>query len=225
MSRPLRVALAVVLVAAVAGAVVSFGRPAWLSVEGMRHAVEAAGPLGPLVFIAVFVAGFFIPGPELLFAALGGVLFGGIPGFLYAYVASLIGTTTTFLLVRHTAQDYVQRALRDRFEWVRALDDRLVRHGVRTVFVLRLLLFLAPPLNWTLGATRVRAAHYVVGTALGIVPGLAIAVYVGDVVGAAGSASDLLRPGIVVPAMVAAAALATVAVAARRLLGGRSGRA
>ena len=39
----------------------------------------------------------------------------------------------------------------ERFPRLRALDDRLERHGVATVVLLRLLLFLAPPLNWALG--------------------------------------------------------------------------
>ncbi|MCW5893915.1 MAG: TVP38/TMEM64 family protein [bacterium] len=225
MSPPLRLALAVLLVAAACIAVAHVAPPAWLSVDGMRRAVEAAGVLGPLVFLGVFVAGFFIPGPEILFAALGGILFGGLPGFVYAYVASLIGTTTTFFLVRYTAQEYAQRALRDRFEWIRALDERLVHRGVLTVTGLRLLLFLSPPLNWALGATRVRTSHYVFGTAIGIVPGLAAAVYFGDVLGATGSVSDVLRPGVVLPAAAALLLVATVAVAAHRLRAGRSGRA
>lgn len=224
MSRPVRVGLVLLLVAGAVAALFVYGPPTWLSVDGMRRAVEAAGPLGPLVYMAVFVAGFFIPGPEILFAALGGALFGGLRGFAYAYAACLVGTTATFLLVRYTAQEWAQRALRDRFDWVRALDDRLVHHGVVTVLGLRLVLFLAPPLNWTLGATRVRTSHYVLGTALGIVPGLALAVYLGDVLGAAGSLSDLLRPRVVVPVAAALLFAVTIGVAAHRLLG-RANRA
>lgn len=224
MSRPVRVALLLLVVGGLVAALLYVGKPAWLSVEGMRRAVEAAGPLGPLVFMAVFVAGFFIPGPEMLFAALGGVLFGGVQGFLYAYAASLVGTTVTFLLVRHTAQAWAQRALRDRFAWVRALDDRLAHRGLSTVAGLRLVLVLAPPLNWTLGATRVPTRHYLLGTAIGIVPGLAASVYLGDVLGAAGSLSDLLRPGVVVPGVAAVLLVVTLGVAAHRLLG-RSSRA
>ena len=83
---------------------------------------------------------------------MGGVLFGPCWGFVYSWVASVVGTTATFLLVRYTAQAWAQRALRDRFPRLRALDDRLARHGVRDRWsLLRLLLFLAPPLNWALG--------------------------------------------------------------------------
>src|SRR5262249_59991973 len=45
-----------------------------LTVERMRALVESAGPLGPLVFIGIFIAGFFLPGPEIIMVAFGGVL-------------------------------------------------------------------------------------------------------------------------------------------------------
>jgi uncharacterized membrane protein YdjX (TVP38/TMEM64 family) len=225
MLRWLRVALVVLAVGGLLAAAIHLGKPAWLSVDGMRRAVEAAGPLGPLVFMAVFVAGFFIPGPEILFAALGGVLFGGVHGFLYAYVASLVGATTTFLLVRYTAQEWAQRAPRHRFAWVRTLDDHLAVRGFTTVAGLRLVLFLAPPLNWALGATRVRTRDYLLGTATGIVPGLSASVYLGDALGTASSLADLLHPAVVVPGVAAVLLVVTVVVVAHRLIGGGSSRA
>src|SRR5262249_62188648 len=116
-----------------------------VTVESMRALVDAWEPLGPLVFIAVFIAGFFIPGPEIVLVALGGVLFGAMWGFVYSWIASLLGTTLVFVLVRYTAQAWVQRALRDRLPRLRAFDDRLERHGVGTLGVRRLRAFAAPP--------------------------------------------------------------------------------
>jgi uncharacterized membrane protein YdjX (TVP38/TMEM64 family) len=219
MSRVFRVAL----VAAVVGAMVLIARHVdfgtYASVEGMRALVDAWGPLGPLVFMAVFIAGFFIPGPEILFAALGAMLFGRLPGFAYAYLASMIGTTLTFAIVRYTAQDYMQRAIRDRFPRVQALDDRLAEHGVRTVVFLRLFLFLSPPLNWTLGASRVSLRDYVLGTGLGILPGLTFTAYLADAIAQASSARDLLTVEFVGAGILLLALLGGGFVAGRRFHG------
>src|SRR5262249_31418702 len=114
-------------------------------VESMRALVGTLEPPGRLVFIGVFIAGFFIPGPEIVLVALGGVLFGATWGFVYSWIAALLGTTLAFVLVRYTAQAWVQRALRDRLPRLRAFDDRLERHGVVTVVVRRLRAFAAPP--------------------------------------------------------------------------------
>jgi len=189
-----------------------------LDVESMRALVDAWEPLGPLVFIGVFVAGFFIPGPEIVLVALGGVLFGTVWGFVYSWIASVVGTTAVFLLVRYTAQAWVQRAMRDRFPRIRTLDDRLERRGVATVVVLRLLLFLSPPLNWVLGASRVRTTDYVLGTALGILPGIGLTVFLADRITAADSAAELLTVEILAPAMLLAVLLVSGVAVGRRLL-------
>ena len=54
----------------------------------------------------------------------------------------------------------------------RYLLHRLDQRPIRTVFILRLLLFLAPPLNYVLAMTNVRYRDYLIGSALGLVPGL-----------------------------------------------------
>jgi uncharacterized membrane protein YdjX (TVP38/TMEM64 family) len=219
MSRTLRAALIVAVIAAMVVIARRVDVGSYASVEGMRRLVDAWGTLGPLVFMAVFITGFFIPGPEILFAALGAMLFGRLPGFVYAYVASMLGTTITFALVRYTAQDYMQRAMRDRFARLQALDDRLASHGIRTVVFLRLVLFLAPPLNWTLGASRVSLRDYVAGTALGILPGLTLTSYLADAIAQAGSVTELLTVEFVGVLLVLSALLGAGVLAGRRLLG------
>jgi phospholipase D1/2 len=218
MPPALRAALLVVGLAAVVGGLSWLDVWQHLSLESMRTLIDAWGPLGPVVFIAIFVAGFFIPGPEILLVAVGGVLFGAGPGFVYAWAASVIGTATTFLLVRLVAQSWAQRALRERFPRLRALDNRLERHGVVTVVVLRLLLFLAPPLNWALGASRVRTRDYVLGTAIGVLPGIGLTVLLADRITAAGATSELLDWDVVAPAVVLAALTIAGLRVGRRLL-------
>jgi len=218
MRRPVRAVLGAAAAIAVVVGVRRLDLWGHVNVESMRALVDAWEPLGPLVFIAVFIAGFFIPGPEIILVALGGVLFGTTWGFVYSWIASVLGTAATFLLVRYAAQAWVQRAMHDRLPRLRALDDRLERHGVVTVLVLRLLLFLAPPLNWALGASRVRTADYVLGTALGIVPGTGLTVYLADRVADAGSATDLLTVEILGPAVVLAILIVAGVALGQRLL-------
>ena len=224
MRPPVRAVLAVAAVVAVVLGLLRLDLWGRITVESMRALVDAWQPLGPLVFIAVFITGFFIPGPEIVLVALGGVLFGAIWGFVYSWIASVAGTALAFLLVRYTAQAWVQRALRDRLPRLRALDDRLARHGVVTVVVLRLLLFLAPPLNWALGASRVGTADYVLGTALGIVPGIGLTVYLADRVTDAGSTTELLTVEILGPAIVLAILLVSGAAIGHRLFRAGSAR-
>jgi uncharacterized membrane protein YdjX (TVP38/TMEM64 family) len=235
MPRLLRAALVTITITAV---VITLRRlHLWdhLTVERMRALVDSAGPLGPLVFIGIFIAGFFLPGPEIIMVAFGGVLFGTVWGFVYSWIACILGTAAPFVLVRYSAQAWAQRALHNRFPRIRALDDRLERQGVATVILLRLVLFLGPPLNWSLGASRVRTRDYVLGTGIGILPGIGLTVFLADRISDAGSSSELLTLEVIGPAVVLAALIGTgIAVgrrlmrrsAARQALGGQShGRA
>jgi uncharacterized membrane protein YdjX (TVP38/TMEM64 family) len=205
----------------VAGAMVwayrAFGLSERMTIAGMRALVDAHAPYGPLAFMAVCIAGIFLHLPAIVFIAMGGVVFGGVRAFAYGWIASLVGATATFVLVRYVARARFQRMLDGPLARLRALDDRLERHGFRTVFVLRLFLILAPPLNWALGATRVRTPDYVAGTALGVVPGIATAVFFADAIANRPAGSGGFPPAVVAAAAAAALVVVATAVARRRL--------
>jgi uncharacterized membrane protein YdjX (TVP38/TMEM64 family) len=204
MPRLLRAALVAVVIAAVVMTMRHFHLTDHLTIERMRALIDGAGPLGPLVFIGIFISGFFLPGPEMLSVAFGGVLFGMVWGFVYSWIACVIGTALPFLLVRYGAQEWAQRALHDRFPRLRALDDRLLHHGVLTVALLRLVFLLAPPLNWSLGATRVRFRDYVLGTGIGILPGVGLTTFLADRISETGFSRELLTLEVIGPAAVLA---------------------
>ena len=222
----LRLFLLGLAVAAILWATWQFDRPRYLSIAGMRALVDEYAPYGPLIFIAIVVAGLFtrVPFMGTVLIALGTVLFGGLAAFAYGWLAGLIGTAAIFLFVRSVARDYVQRMLGRHSERLRALDERVARNGFRTVLVLRLLFGLAPMLNWGLGLTGVRLPHYLAATALGIVPHLTIAVFFADAI------VDRLPEGgipplwVVVGGILLVVAIATVVLARhlRRKRGDRS---
>jgi len=194
-----------------------------LRAENLRSQIEAWGALGPLVFMAVMVCGFFIPAPQILLVGIGGAVFGAPQAFVYGWSAAIVGTTATFLLARGVFKRYTRGvAGSDRFRRMRAIDQRLAEHGFVTVLGLRLLFFLAPPLSWLLGVTRVRLRDYLLGTAIGITPGLGVTAYLGDAVSEADSARALLTPQIVIPGLLVGAFLVGGAVFGRRLLAGRA---
>jgi uncharacterized membrane protein YdjX (TVP38/TMEM64 family) len=215
-----RPVLALVAIFAIVTLIVRAGVFGDWSVDGMRAEIESYGTLGPLVFMGLIVAGFFVPGPELVLVGLGGAIFGAIEGFVYGWIAAVVGTAIPFLLVRQAIGGYVQRGDGIRFRRLRAIDERLAARGFATVLVLRLLLCMAPPLNWALGATRVRLRDYVLGTALGVTPGIGLGAYLGDAMTDAGSWSALLTPAVVIPALVALSALVAGPVIGRRVFGG-----
>lgn len=215
----MRPVLLVLVIAAGIWAHQRFDLASHLTLAGLRVLVEAYGHLGSLVFVGACVAGIFLHLPGALIIAFGALLFEWPRAFAYGWIGSLLGTTATFLLVRYLARDAFQRSLISRFAGLRALDERLERHGFVTVLILRLGLFLAPPLNWTIGATRVRLHHYIAGTAVGIAPGVAVTVFFADSIANRDPGDPLLSGKRLVGALLVAGLLVVAAVAGRHLLG------
>jgi uncharacterized membrane protein YdjX (TVP38/TMEM64 family) len=193
----------------------------YMSVAGMRALMDAYAPYAPLVFMAIVIAGLFtrVPMMGTVLVAVGAVLFGRLAAFTYGWLAALVGTTAIFLLVRSVARDYVQRTLGARSGRLRALDERITRHGFGTVLVLRLVLGLAPMLNWGLGLTGIRLPLYLAATALGIVPNLALAVFFADAIVSRLPGGGTPWPWVIVGGLLVGAAVATVGVTRRGVPG------
>jgi uncharacterized membrane protein YdjX (TVP38/TMEM64 family) len=190
-----------------------------MSLEGMRALVDPNAPYAPLVFMATVAAGIFarVPMVGTLLIVMGAALFGWPRAFAYGWGAALVGTTGTFLVARYVARDCLQRMLYGFSTRLRRLDEQVTQNGFRTVFTLRLALGLAPLLNWGLGVTGVSIRHYVAGTALGVLPNIAVAVFFADTIanGQTGSRMMSLRVAIGMALIVALAI--TVNVAHRRV--------
>ena len=80
-------------------------------------------------------------------------------------------------MARFLAREWVSQRIPERLHrW----DERLEHRGLQTVILVRLLLFLMPLAHWALGVSRVRFTPFVLGTAVGFVPGIAVLTYLGE---------------------------------------------
>lgn len=188
------------------------------AIQTTRGWIEPLGAWGPLAFVGVCVAAALVHAPELVVVALGGVLFGKLGGFVYGWVGAVTSSAVCFLLARHLFRDAVRASLTRRFKGLQRLDEKLERHGILTVAVLRLFLFLAPPMNWAIGTTSVAFRHYLIGSMVGLVPGLAITVYFADSITHVDSLESLIQPERVVLAALLLGFALVSTIAVHRLL-------
>jgi uncharacterized membrane protein YdjX (TVP38/TMEM64 family) len=191
----------------------------YLNIDEMRAFINFFGRYGPFIFIGLCIAGVFLHLPEIILIALGGLLFGTIKGFIYGWIGVIAGATGTFLCVRYVLRDFFQKSLESRFHRLQVFDERLAEHGFLTVLLLRLVLFVASPLNWAIGLTRVKFCQYFAGSALGVIPGIAIACYFANSVSRLKSRGTLLTWEMVVPAGLVVALLIISGLSAWRLFG------
>jgi len=158
-------ALVLILLGAV-GLSLILGTP---DIAAMRSRVDAAGRWGPALFFALYAGLALIPCPKAVLTAAGGALFGLWAGAGLSLAAALVGAIVSFGVGRLLGRDAVDRLIRGQLARVDAL---LSDHGLSAVLIVRLVPlvpFIA--INYASGLSGVRFRHYVLGSALGMVPG------------------------------------------------------
>lgn len=154
----------------------------------LRDWATAAGPWFPLVFFAAHIVMTVFPFPRTAFTLAAGLLFGPLVGVSIAVVASTLSAVLAVILVRAAGWQLSRLTLHPRVE---SLDARLRDRGWVTVLSMRMIP--AVPfavLNYAAGASAVRLLPYTVATLIGVFPGTAAVVILGDAL--TGNISPLL---------------------------------
>lgn len=186
------------------------------------HWVHELGALGPVVFIAgyVLVVVAFVPALPLTLA--GGAIFGPVLGIAYVFAAATLGACAAFLVARYGARGAIERRIASSPRFA-AIDAAIAAQGLRIALLLRLSpVFPFSLLNYALGLTRVRFAHYALAC-VGMLPATSAYVYLGSLAGrlaglgetspGGAAVSPWLRHGLT--ALGVAATLAVVVVVSR----------
>ncbi len=179
------------------------------SASALEDAFAGTGALGfvayALLYAVLVVA--LVPGAALTIAA--GALYGPVGGTVVSLVGATLGATAAFAVARRSSRSAVEQL---RGERLARVERRLRDHGLMTVVALRLVpLVPFNVFNYVAGASALRTRDYVLGTAVGIVPGAIAFATLGGSIGDPGS-----------PAFVGAVALIVVMTAAGALAARRS---
>ena len=112
--------------------------------------------------------------PITLLITVTGLVFGAWPGFAYAALGTMAAAATTYGIGHWLGRDAVRRLAGAR---ANRLSEHLGRRGVVAMAVLRLLP-IAPftIVNLVAGASHIGLRDYLVGTAIGMLPGIVLTV-------------------------------------------------
>ncbi len=135
--------------------------------------VQAAGPLGPVLFIFIYALCVLIL-PATPFTIAGAVIFGKFQGMLYNLAGDSLGASISFFLGRYFLHGVARGFLETRMPW---LDRKAAEDGFSVIFYLRIFWFPFIVLNYAAGATRIRFRDYLLGTVLGLLPPVFIFTY------------------------------------------------
>lgn len=174
--RVLGVVLTLAIVASIVAVLVAS------DLDRLQAAVAAAGPWGPLVYVVGHVLVSLVPVPKNLLAVIAGAVFGVAAGLVVAWVGAMAAALTGFWIARRLGRRRVTAVAGPRIE---RAQQALRERGFLAVVVARL----APVVPFTLvnygaGVSEVSRRDFVLGTALGVVPGTVAYVLVGGSAGA-----------------------------------------
>jgi uncharacterized membrane protein YdjX (TVP38/TMEM64 family) len=141
-----------------------------LTLEGVRDTVEAWGFWGWLGYLGLFAGGELIHIPGLVFVAAGILVYGQVVGGVLSFAGSIVSISVSFLVVRGVGGKPLTQL---RWRFARRILAQLDDHPIRTVFLLRLFFFMAPPLNYALALSGVKFRDYFVGSVLGLIAPIA----------------------------------------------------
>lgn len=215
--------LIIVLILAVVAAAYFLPVAEWTTSLAER-ARRTGAPGVALFFIAYVVATVaFLPGSILTLAA--GFAYGPAWGLAITSPASVAGATCAFLLGRTLLRDWAVRKTRESTH-ARAIGQAVEREGFKLVLLLRLSpLVPFNLLNYALSVSNVRVGTYAAASALGMLPGTALYVYLGSLAPTAAQLSTAAEGGgagrtaLYVAGLAATVAVVIVATrAARRAL-------
>jgi phospholipase D1/2 len=132
----------------------------------------ASGPWAPVLVVGVFVLGGLVAFPVLVLIAVTAATFGPVYGLAYAAAGCLASALVTFFIGARLGKDLLRDYLGPRLDRIRR---RIVRQGVISVAAIRVVP-IAPFtfVNLVAGASQIRLQDYLLGTIIGMAPGLVI---------------------------------------------------
>lgn len=139
---------------------------------------NANGAWGPAVALGLFMLLGLIAFPVNVLIVATAAAFGLWPGLLYAAVGALVSAFVTYLVGRRVGPSVLRKIIGPR---INRISRSIAKNGIMAVTMVRLMP-VAPftLVNLVAGAIRIPMVDYMVGTALGLAPGLLLMTALGD---------------------------------------------
>lgn len=168
------------IVAAVVVAVVSLrALPVNVWLQGIEQWVDARPVAGVAAYLVATIIAVVALTPGWIPMMLAGLLFGFLPGLLYGLLGITIGATAALVTGRTLVRSWVEQRIAGNPQML-ALDDALEEQAFTIVALTRVALVIPfNMLNYAYGLTRVSAPVYAAATAVGMLPVVALYVYLG----------------------------------------------
>lgn len=155
----------------------------WATLESASAAIDEiqGHSMAPIMIVLMFVVAGLVVFPLSLLVIASGIAFGPLGGFLYSFIGGVLSAVSTYGIGYYAGRKTVRKLAGDRLN---RISRKLAQHGLLTIVTIRVVP-VAPftIINLVAGASHIKFRDYVVGTALGMAPGMAAIVLLTDTIG------------------------------------------
>ena len=174
MNRKVAVLAGLAMVAALAVALGGYG---WATGEGnIENLLTDTGIVGPVVFVGVMWLTQPLGVPGLVFMVPAGIVWPYPLAIALSWIGNMGASYLAFAFARWVGRDWVQLRIPTRMH---PYNDRLANRGLWPVVLLGWSSVSSPPADWLLGVSKVSTRNFLIGTAIGIIPGVVLFVVAG----------------------------------------------
>ena len=157
--------------------VVALGGWAWLTEDGnVEDLLTDTGVVGPLIFLLVMWLTQPLGVPGFVYMVPAGIVWPYPLAIVLSWVGNMGASYLAFAFARWFAKDWVQARIP---QSMHRYDRQLAEGGLRPVILLRLVFGQLPPADWLLGVSKVSTRNFLIGTGIGIIPGVVLFVVAG----------------------------------------------
>jgi uncharacterized membrane protein YdjX (TVP38/TMEM64 family) len=129
-------------------------------------------PVRPAIVLAAYLVGSLISFPITVLILATALVFGPVGGMVYALAGCVLGSVATYALGYFLGRDFVKRIMGRKWQ---TLERKITQSGILAVATLRLIP-VAPftVVNVISGAFQVPFRDYIIGSVLGLAPGIVV---------------------------------------------------
>jgi len=149
-----------------------------IDIGEIRDYVSSFGSLAPIVLLIMIIVTSSIGFVFMIPVAVAALLLNIWMAFVISIIGLTIGAMVSFFLSRTIGRDYFERKYVDKTVWLKKYDNHLKKNGLWAVFFFRLIpLFPYELVNIGAGLSRITFVQFIIGTLLGIMPGICVTIY------------------------------------------------
>ena len=137
----------------------------YFSFDGLSKVILDTGGFGILLFILAYTVGTLMNVPGIVFLFIIFMIYPGTDGMLIGGLATIVAMVVHFIFVRFMAGEALSEIKQP---FIVKMMRKMTEQPVRTTVILRLILFVSPPVNFALALSSIRFRHFVIGSLLAL---------------------------------------------------------